>query len=453
MKLFWKLFPALLASLVFIAAASSWLAHRWQAESARADAELARLEQLGEQAAGIYLERGPRVLARWLRRAMAGRHAQAFLLDADGFNLLPRPVPPTLAAYINDALAGRAPRRQTKPPFMLSLKPVIADGETFHWLVRARMPPEAMREQRRRALALRLAVGAAVMAMLAWLLSLMLTRPIHALRRAALRLGEGCLDARAPASVAARGDEIGDLARAFDQMAERLAGLVNSHKQLLRDVSHELRSPLARLRVALELARNETGDAARPELDRIALEADRLDDLIGEVLALARLEQGAADARREHVNIPELLREVVADAAFEAEHAGKRVRLAGELPAVAIRGDRAWLARALDNVIRNAIRHAPPETGVDIQARVEGGVLRIVVRDHGPGVRPEALARLFEPFFRAGGEGEGHGLGLAIARRVALAHGGDITAENATDGGLRVCIRLPLSPEAPAFTA
>jgi signal transduction histidine kinase len=327
---------------------------------------------------------------------------------------------------------------------MLSIRPVTARGRLFYWLAQARVPPEAMRASRRQALLLRLGLSLAAILLLSWALSRMFVRPVLALRQAATRLGEGDLNARAPEAAARRGDELGDLARAFNRMAAQLERQIESQHRLLRDISHELRSPLARLEAALELARH-APDGGREELDRIGLEARRLDGLIGEVLALSRLTHESPADDGEAIDMRALLDEVAADAAFEAETGGKRLKTASKAASAVVRGNRKWLARALDNVLRNAIRHTPEGAAVEVTASRRADRLIIEVRDHGDGVDERSLERLFEPFFRAGQarDGSGHGLGLAIARRVVEAHGGRIEARNAPDGGLIVRIALP----------
>jgi len=444
MTLFRKLFLALTAAFLAIAAASSWLGHEWVTSSRQASRQLEALERLGEQAPGLYLQGGPRALGRWLRRTGRRHRARLFLLDADGASLLPRPLPPELKGFVRRALQGRGPRRRIRPPFMLSIRPVTARGRLFYWLAQARVPPEAMRASRRQALLLRLGLSLAAILLLSWALSRMFVRPVLALRQAATRLGEGDLNARAPEAAARRGDELGDLARAFNRMAAQLERQIESQHRLLRDISHELRSPLARLEAALELARH-APDGGREELDRIGLEARRLDGLIGEVLVLSRLTHESPADDGEAIDMRALLDEVAADAAFEAETGGKRLKTASKAASAVVRGNRKWLARALDNVLRNAIRHTPEGAAVEVTASRRADRLIIEVRDHGDGVDERSLERLFEPFFRAGQarDGSGHGLGLAIARRVVEAHGGRIEARNAPDGGLIVRIALP----------
>jgi two-component system sensor histidine kinase CpxA len=236
-------------------------------------------------------------------------------------------------------------------------------------------------------------------------------------------------------------------------MAERMETLVSSQQRLLRDVSHELRSPLARLRVALELARDRAGAAAGESIDRMEREATRIDDLIGQLLFLERLAAGEPGGEKEVFDLAELLGEVVDDASFEASAGGREVKVEADAEAV-VRGYPVLLRSAIDNVLRNAIRHAPESTVVDVVLVVDGGSAEISVRDHGPGVPEEHLHSLFEPFTRVAHARErssgGAGLGLAIARRAVELHQGSVAARNRPDGGLEVVLRLPLAADAAA---
>lgn len=294
------------------------------------------------------------------------------------------------------------------------------------------------------AFALLLAVASLVFA---GLLARSLARPIRALKSAFDAMAEGRLDARVGPEIGGRRDEIGDLGRHFDVMAARLAQSVGSQKQLLHDVSHELRSPLARLGVAVELARQRP-DRVSEALARIEKENRRLDRLIGEVLTLARLEAGAAPSD-DYVDLVELLRVVAEDADFEAQTIGLKISF--ELPTeadaaeVVIRGNAELLHRAIENVVRNALKHARGADHVDIGLELDRPGNRVLIRvhDHGEGVAPGELATLFDPFTRGGGS-DGFGLGLSIARRTVEINGGTIQARNHPEGGLEVEIALPI---------
>ena len=228
----------------------------------------------------------------------------------------------------------------------------------------------------------------------------------------------------------------------FDRMTERLQRLVEGQQRLLHDVSHEMRSPLARLQAAIGLARQQP---ARMEdsLRRIEREGERMDRLVGELLTLSRLEAGAA-APLEAVDIDELLLDIVEDARFEG--GARRVSITYDPRALAVvQANGELLQRAIENVMRNAIRHSPDGGTVAISTRLtDGGQLRIRIADHGPGVPEAQLEAIFQPFFRGDGQGGGYGLGLAIARRVISALGGTIRASRGDAGGLVVDIKLPL---------
>jgi two-component system sensor histidine kinase CpxA len=292
--------------------------------------------------------------------------------------------------------------------------------------------------------------GALVSGLVCFALARYLTAPIQRLHRATEGYAAGDLSQRVGPSVGGRRDEIAELGRAFDRMAERLNTVIGSQKRLLSDVSHELRSPLARLQVALGLARQRAGEHAQPELDRMERETELLNELIGQLLSLARLESGAEPPLREPVDVAELLEAVAADAAFEAHARSREVRLEKTARAV-IAGNPSLLHSALENVLRNAVSYTDEGSTVELSMErdpVQSGRLVIRVRDHGPGVPGEMLSRLFEPFVRAGDARDratgGYGLGLAIADRAVRLHGGEMSARNEPDGGFSVLIYLPL---------
>jgi len=276
----------------------------------------------------------------------------------------------------------------------------------------------------------------------AWL-ARQLTRPVLRLREGVRAIAAGDLDVRMGPDLAARRDELGGLARDFDSMADDLRAHIASKEELLRDISHELRSPLARLRLASGLARKPATSAGA--LDRIDREVERLDAMIGQILRFSRLGSGPAPAG-EPIELADLVEECVEDAGIEAEVDGKSVRL--QLAASPwVVGDRTQLRSAIENVLRNAVRFTPPGAALEVALAADGAVATLEVRDRGPGVSETDLPRLFEPFFR-GEPSEGVGLGLAIAQRIAERHGGRIEAANLASGGLGVRLTLPLAEAA-----
>jgi len=277
------------------------------------------------------------------------------------------------------------------------------------------------------------------------------TKPISKLRLAAREIAGGHLEARVDPSVVTRRDELAELGRDFDRMAERLNALVSAHRQLLADVSHELRSPLTRLNLALGLARQRTSPEALEHLNRIELETDRLNKLIGQLLNLARIESGVDLQGKKAFDLGVLVQEVASDGDYEARNRNCSVKFEQGFPCI-IEGAPEILRGAIENVVRNAVRHTNDGTSVDISldCETERGFpfANIRVRDHGTGIADEDLVHLFTPFHRVA-EGvrrdpAGAGLGLAIAERAFRLHGGNVTAANAPDGGLVVTLELPV---------
>jgi len=298
-----------------------------------------------------------------------------------------------------------------------------------------------------------LTVGLTIVAsgIVCFALAAYLARPLQRVREASRRLAAGDLHARAGPGLGARYDEIGDVVRDFDAMAARLEALLHAQTQLLSDISHELRSPLARINVALELARRRrTGEATRADLDRIEAEIARINELIGRVLALARAETIEV-ATFTPVDVGAVVRRVTDDADYEAQQMDKSVALHIAVEAI-VPGDERLIASAVDNIVRNGMRHTPPRTSVEVSVDGTSEDVVITVRDHGPGVPPGELERIFSPFHRvavAGDDGEGVGLGLAIAQRSIAVHGGRIRVANASDGGLVVTIVIPREAPTP----
>jgi two-component system, OmpR family, sensor histidine kinase CpxA len=289
-----------------------------------------------------------------------------------------------------------------------------------------------------------LAIGTS--GLICFLLTRHITSPLFELRRGVETIAVGNLTARVPESLRNRHDEIGQLGRDFDRMAERLESLVDGHKRLLGDVSHELRSPLSRLLVALGLARRANAEEMPELLDRIALEATRLDSLIGQLLTLSRIESGSHAAAASSVDVTALVHEVVADADFEARAQSRRVGVTA-FEECTISGSEELLRSAVENVVRNAVRFTREGTLVDVSIRRERNRAVIRVRDLGPGVPEAMVSEIFLPFRRVqtihGSPNEGSGLGLAIAHRAVAANGGTISAMNAADGGLIVDMEFP----------
>jgi signal transduction histidine kinase len=279
-----------------------------------------------------------------------------------------------------------------------------------------------------------------------------LTKPLANLRATTNQLAEGNLGARVEARLTKRRDEVGQLGQDFNGMAERLETIVKAQQRLLGDISHELRSPLARLGVALGLARQRSGVEAAGSLDRIERESDNLNEMISQLLTLTRLESGTDGRKRTNVDLAVLVRDVAEDADFEARSLNRSVQVIAS-DKCSINGVEELLRSAVENVIRNALRFTPEGTAVEVALTRQNGAgdhfAVISVRDRGTGVPDESLEKIFRPFYRTEDardrqSGGGTGLGLAITERAVRMHGGSVEATNAPGGGLSVKMKLLL---------
>ncbi len=407
---------------------------------ARIDETTALLRHAGPQAtARILAERGSRDPRRPI-----------LVVDAQGRELLGREVPPRLLAQARDEALAAGTGANNGEDDDEAVRNVVGrvelpDGSEY--IVFA-APSRGAGPQRPAPWSPWLLVGAGLAASLAFAAGLAwyMARPIRLMRAAVRRVAGGDLETRIGARLGARRDELTDLGRDFDAMTTQLQTLIGAQQRLLHDVSHELRSPLARLQAAVGLAQQDP-ERAGAMLERIERETRRLDELVGEVLALARAEAGPDSGTRTEVDVVELLADVADDASFEAQTLGRSVTFTSTASAARLPGHPELLHRAFDNVVRNALRHTARGTAVEIVAGVSGGAVGIRIEDRGPGLPAAERDRIFEPFARvSGSDGDGFGLGLAIAKRAIEAHGGRIEAHEREGGGLSMRIELPLAP-------
>lgn len=417
-----------------------------------------RLIAYGEMGAEAWQRDGAEGLDRLLDRLEAYRRASMILLDSEMEALSPGSIDDVTREIVERALSSGEIEIEFTEQARVAAQPVsMEDGSRYILLEVVENQPRGDHDNpysdhwiaATRGFAALLIAG-----IVCWALARYLTSPILRMGEAARSFSTGALDARVGEAAGRRGDELGELARDFDVMAERIESLVVNQRQLLSDISHELRSPLARLYVALELARARAGAEAGTALERIEREAERLSHLIGQTLTLSKLETGSAPIAIADVNLHELVGSVAEDADYEASAAGRTVALA-RVDECSLSGNENLLRSAVENIVRNALRHTEEGTTVEIELLVEGVAgegsgrcARIRVRDHGPGVPDQEIANLFRPFQRLDEardrETGGTGLGLAITQRAVNLHGGSVSAENAADGGLRVEIVLPL---------
>ena len=447
-SLYWRIFLAFWAALALILVGTVTVAVN--ATAHRTDRPWIQRGQMYAQAARAFESGGAASLHSWLESLAAEPFSRTFIVDRDGHEMLGRPLPRSLAAPSDaGAVAGSI------APIGGALVLIAPNGDTYHVVVGpVRDSPRLFGELELPGVPLAiLGIALAASAGVCYFLARYLAAPVDRLRLATRQMASGDLGVRVLPALRGRQDDLGLLAADLDTMAERLRQLLEAKQQLLRDVSHELRSPLTRLQLALSLARRDR------YLARIGCEADRLEQLIARTLKVVRLERpGNALIEQRSVDLGELLHNIASDVAIEADARGCLVNVQAP-ERLRVCGDRELLRSAFENVIRNAVRFSPAGAVVIVSARRVPGsrpddTIEIAVHDSGPGVPEKDLGLIFEPFYRVDAAREhqgaaGEGLGLAIAARALAVHGGAIGAHNMPGGGLAVVATLPFNDAEP----
>jgi two-component system sensor histidine kinase CpxA len=453
-SLFWKIFVSFWLALLLFAGTSLWMTSRYL-DDVRQEHNVAdvheRLAMYTDEAREILRHEDAAALKAWLINLDRREAIPVLLVDLEGKDLLDRPVPARVARRmqrLNHELSEHEESHRYRHYSRRRHLIAGADGSVYRLIPDFQSITLGRVLKRPRVIAIPVLVATIIGGLVCLVLARYLTAPIGQLKRATERMASGEFSHRVAPKLKGRKDEIADLAEGFDYMAERVERLVDSHKQLLRDASHELRSPLARLQVALGLTRQRADASLDNELDRIERETERLNDLIGQLLSLARLESGGKKVSETDIDLDAMLSEIVDDARYEATANSKDVNLS-IFDTGSIHGDEILLHSAIENIVRNAIRYTRENTEVDVSLSYNKDTSSywITVCDHGPGVPEAMLPRLFEPFVRVGEardrESGGYGLGLAIAERAVRLHNGSISAVNAAEGGVCMTIRLP----------
>lgn len=449
MSLFWKIFVSFMIAMTITSVGAIYVTYRIVSRPFTQTDFEGRPEIISEVSAAL-ARGGERELKNWLFENPRPAPGIVLLVTNErGDELLGRAMP----GEVRRLLRTRLPwRRGDRPPpnFQpVQLTPTITgpDGEVYD-LTFERAPVTIfgiLIWPGTQIAVLSIAIFAA--AVVSLLLARYVSLPIVRLQNASRALAAGALDTRVGAPSTKRRDEVGTLARDFDAMAERIQELVTAKETLLRDVSHEFRSPLARIRMALALAERRAGEASLPDLARIEREAERLDKLVGQVMTLTRLRTTDAP-RRDILRLDTLVGEVVDDARFEYPDAALEYTTKSE---VSLRGDADGLKSAIENVVRNALIYGNRAKPIEVRIDSSGGAATVRVLDQGPGVPEAELERIFEPFYRTDNSRDhrqdGQGIGLAITARVTELHGGKVTARNRAEGGLEIAIELPLGRE------
>jgi len=447
-SLYWRIFRSFWLAIVLILVGTVTVAVS-AAIQRREEQPWVQRGQLFGQAAAAFESGGPDALREWLDDiATDPAFKRTYVVGPTGRDLLNRPLPHNLLVPVDARTkhGQKTVRSGAIAPVDGALVLVSPDGSTYHVIVGPlhEHPPLFGELELPAVAAATLAIALVVSTVICFFLTRHLVGPIDRLRQATREMAAGNLSVRMLPRLKGRQDDLRLLAADFDAMAERVQTLLESKQQLLRDVSHELRSPLTRLQLALSLARREDGGVER-QLTRIACEADRLEQLIARILKLVRLERPASAFQGIPIDVGRLLETIARDVAIEAEARSCTVSLHADA-GLEVAGDPELLRSAFENVIRNAVRYGPSGSAVVVTAGRRDWI-EVTVRDHGPGVPEKDLKLIFEPFYRVDAArdraGGGEGLGLAIAARALVVHGGSIDAHNVPDGGLEVAMRLP----------
>ena len=382
-----------------------------------------------QEAQEILETRGPEAIIAYMHRLNTVFGGSHYLLDADGRDVL--------TGEDRSAVLPKAPLTKWRGHKNGKALVTHRSSDGRYWFV-AVSPAQPRNAPFYRYYLL--VVG--ICAVLYWLAAVYVVSPIRQIAGTIEQFGQGDLSARVQTN---RPDEIGKLGQSFNSMAERLQKLVLTEHRLLGDISHELRSPLARLNFSVKLARTAADrDAA---LDRVKRDVDRLTTLVSGLVEMTRVEGDPTCRKSEMVCMNEVVAETLRDSCVEVEARGCAVRVRGNLTAK-VAGDAELLRRAVENVLRNAIRYSPPKGNIDIDLEEREDTIRIAIRDYGSGIPEEFMTRIFDPFFRVeearDSSSGGIGLGLSIAKRAVQLHNGTIVAQN-SHPGLRVEIRLPIT--------
>lgn len=435
-SLFWRLFLTMWLGIVGFSATIGWLndklaREQWAEEPANTISRgMFRINQRAMRAIEMDDRKGLRDELLGIPR-MSRSHI--YVLDFDNHEVLGR----------DEALQQLKDRRTVMEIQVRE----DSQGRSYTVYTVKRAPPSTILAPGPAGTALRLAAAAILSAIISFFLARSLSVPLEQLSAASRRIAAGDLNTRVGHSLPERRDEFGQLATDFDAMASRLQAMQQANQRLLQDVSHELRSPLARLTVALEIARKKGAPNVESELDRIELESERLGALVNDVLSLLRESSETVPKVDEEFDLDVLLNDLVDVVNYEVPE-GKPGITWQPVERFPFQGDRELLWRAMENLLRNALHHTDPDNGVTLSLERDRKQVHLSVRDFGPGLPESELEKIFVPFYRVQesrdrGSG-GHGLGLSIAANAVRRHGGSIAARNANDGGLIVRVSLPL---------
>lgn len=449
-SLYWKIFLSFWLATILIILTTAWVISEITQKSSIPARERVFMDSYANAAVATFESGQHAALEKWLEQTGNSRQLSLYLLSSTG-EIIGNQQPPDIVKQISTNLA----KEQLDDgvikfgDIIVSHEILSTSGRAYRLVAVSEKPLAHFVEIPWAGLTIRITIAIFISGLICYLLSLYLTHPLRSLRMAASSIATGKLNTRVGHFKGHYRDEIAELSGEFDRMAEQLETLMNAKERLLQDISHELRSPLARLQIAIELGRKKAGQTAGAEFQRMEVECLRLNNLIGEILEFARLDKSSSHLNKKQINLADLVKQIIADANYELGSDIAKVNL--------LRSERCpifveerLVHRAIENVIRNAIHYSTPEPNIkaSLYLAKSNEVVYIDIKDNGPGVPEEQLEKIFNPFYRVDTAREkktgGFGLGLSIAQQAIYLHDGAIHALNHPEGGLLVRISLPV---------
>lgn len=450
-SLYWKIFVSFWLASSLIIVTTAWVTSEIAQKSSIPAGEKVFMDSYANAAVATFESGRHAALKKWMQQTGTLKQMTLYLLVSTGEIISNQP-PPKLIREISAELVNENLNEGLLKfgNLVVSHEILSTSGKAYRLVAVSDKPLSHFIQIPWAGLTLRLVIAIVISGLICYLLSIYLTQPLRSLRLAAKSIATGKLSTRVGRFKGHAHDELAELSGEFDRMAEQLEDMVNSKERLLQDISHELRSPLARLHIAIELGRKKSGGQAETEFSRMEEECLRLNTLIGEILEFARLEKSVNEIQRQPVNLAEMIQQIIQDAQFEYNNRPIEMQINSPQATQCLSIDDRLIHRAIENILRNALRYSPADQPMTIRlsTNADSTECYIDVDDHGPGVPEEQLEKIFNPFYRVDKSREkktgGYGLGLAIALQAVRLHQGAIEASNLESGGLRVRIILPI---------
>ena len=448
-SLYWKIFLTFWLATILIIVTTAWVISEIAEKSSKPTQERAFMDSYANAAIVTY-EAGHRsALIQWLEKTGLSKQMHLFLLTNKGDIIGNQTVPDVVKKISSNFVGGHLDSGIFKSGNLIVSHEILNNsGLAYRLAAVSEKPLSYFVHIQWAGLSARLLIAIIISGLICYLLSIYLTQPLRSLQLAAKSLGTGKLNTRVGHFVGHHKDEIAELSYEFDNMAEHLETLIHSKERLLQDISHELRSPLTRLQIAIELGRNKSNHLADKEFNRIESECFKLNTLIGEILDYARLDVSTSKLNKSRISLPSVLDSIINDANYEFYEKKPRV-IIGSIQPCRLMLDKRLIHRAIENILRNALRYSPKGQVVIVSLYKDPSKHCVIIdiEDNGPGVPSSQLIKIFNPFYRVdtarAKKTGGYGLGLAIAKQAIQLHGGEIHATNRQQGGLLVRITLP----------